>query len=132
MPKCSLTIVTDVDGQESVFSSKAEMDITPLSAYLRYRQDGANVVLRFENRAVYIDREGDYGMQLTLKEGKSLTGKLVFNGNEGVFPVQSERVAYSITEKSLLASLHYRLLFDGGAQDMKLRINARETYSEEK
>ena len=132
MQKCSLTIVTDVDGEKTTFSSKAEMELTPLSARLRYMQNTDVTVLSFENQTVTVAREGDYSMRLTLKEGKTLEGKFILNGNEGVFPVQTQKVAYAITEKSLLASLHYKLLFDGGAQEMKLRLNARETYSEEK
>ena len=132
MQKCSLTIVTDVDGEKTTFSCKAEMELTPLSARLRYMQNTDVTVLSFENQTVTVAREGDYSMRLTLKEGKTLEGKFILNGNEGVFPVQTQKVAYAITEQSLLASLHYKLLFDGGAQEMKLRLNARETYSEEK
>lgn len=132
MQNCSLTIVTDVDGEETTFSCKAEMELTPFSARLRYMQNDAVTVLFFKNQTVTVAREGDYCMQLTLKEGQTLDGKLILNGNEGIFPVQTQKVAYVITEKSLLASLHYKLLFDGGAQEMKLRLNARETYSEEK
>lgn len=108
------------------------MELTPLSARLRYMQNTDVTVLSFENQTVTVAREGDYSMRLTLKEGKTLEGKFILNGNEGVFPVQTQKVAYAITEQSLLASLHYKLLFDGGAQEMKLRLNARETYSEEK
>ena len=132
MKKCSLTIVTAVDGQETNFSCEAEMELTPLSACLHYFQDGAETTVQFEKRTVTIQREGDYSMRLNLEEGKTLQGMLKFGESEGKLPVQTQKIAYAITDKSLLASLHYRLLFEGDAQEMKLRLNAREIYSEEK
>ena len=132
MQKCSLTIVTTADGQETNFSCEAELEIAPLSACLHYLQDGAKNMVRFADRKVTIQREGDYSMQLLLEEGKTHQGKLLLGGNEGSFPVMAKKVAYAITDKSLLASLHYFLMFDGEAQEMKIRLNAREIYSEEK
>lgn len=132
MQKCSLTIVTVADGQESNFVCVAEMELTPLSACLHYIQEGAKTVVRFAEKKVTIQREGDYSMQLCLEEGKTLQGKLTIGGNEGIIPVHTQKIAYAITDKSLLASLQYRLIFEGGAQEMKLRLNAREIYSEEK
>ena len=105
MQKCSLTIVTDVDGEKTTFSCKAEMELTPLSARLRYMQNTDVTVLSFKNQTVTVAREGDYSMRLTLKEGKTLEGKFILNGNEGVFPVQTQKVAYAITEKSLLQAV---------------------------
>ena len=132
MRKCSLTIVTTVDGQETSFSSEAELEGTLLFARLQYMQDGAKTILQFKDRKVFIQRKGDYSMQLHLEEGKTTLGQLTIGTNVGEFPITTKRIAYTITEKSLLASLHYQLMFEGAIQEMKIRLNAREIYSEEK
>ncbi len=132
MRKCFLTIVTNADGRETTFSGEAEMQLTPLTAHLRYVQDGATVELRFENRCVTINRQGEYLLFLQLEEGQRFHGKLGFQDNIGEILVETKKVAYAITDKSLLATLSYTLLFDGANQEMKLRLNAREKNSEEK
>ena len=132
MRKCSLIIVTLVDGQETSFSCQAEMEGDLLFARLQYIQDDAKTIIEFKDRKVAIIREGDYSMRLNLEEEKILLGKLKIGTTEGEFPVKTQKIAYTITEKSLLASLHYQLMFEGGIQEMKIRLNAREIYSEEK
>lgn len=132
MKKCSLTIITCADGQETNFSCEAEMELSPLSASLHYIQDGGDTVISFAERKVTIQRTGDYSILLNLEEGIIREGKLSIGSNDGNFQVISKKVSYAITDKSLLASFHYQLLFEGGTQDMKLRLNAREIYSEEK
>ena len=44
MQPCFLRIVTSADGEESVFSQYAEMELTPLSAVLRYTQGDGRVL----------------------------------------------------------------------------------------
>ncbi len=132
MRKCSLIIVTSVDGTETSFSGEGTLEGTLLFARLQYAQDGAKTIIEFKDRQVAIKREGDYSMQLLLEEGKTTLGQLTIGTNAGAFPVTTKKIAYTITEKSLLASMHYQLMFEGGAQEMKIRLNAREIYSEEK
>ena len=132
MRNCFLTIVTNADGRESTFSTNAELKLTPLTAHLRYVQDGAMIELFFENRRVTINRQGEYSLSLHLEEGQCTKGTLGFQDNVGEMLVKTQKIAYAITDKSLLASLSYTLLFDGANQEMKLRLNAREKNSEEK
>ena len=66
MQPCFLRIVTSADGEESVFSQYAEMELTPLSAVLRYTQGDGRVFLRVSREGVLVEREGDYALKLYL------------------------------------------------------------------
>ena len=76
MQPCFLRIVTSADGEESVFSQYAEMELTPLSAVLRYTQGDGRVFLRVSREGVLVEREGDYALKLYLSEGQTTAGVL--------------------------------------------------------
>lgn len=75
MQPCFLRIVTSADGEESVFSQYAEMELTPLSAVLRYTQGAGRVFLRVSREGVLVEREGDYALKLYLSEGQTNGGR---------------------------------------------------------
>ena len=127
-----MTIVTVADGVESRIRRNAEMELKPLSAVLRYKEENSLVTVRIENGKVFLARQGDYSLFLPLEEGKTLIGTLGFGSSEGEISVTAERVGFSLGEKSLLANLKYTLDFGQEKQKMQIRLNAREIVSEEK
>lgn len=127
-----LTIVTTVDGTQSRFSCKAEMEWDSLSAVLRYAQENATITVSLKNGELKIDRTGDYGMSLLLRENESTAGTLSVAGSEGALEAYTERLAYSIAKNRLLMQIYYTLNFGTEKQNMRLRINASKNSSEEK
>ena len=125
MQSCNLTITTSVDGRETDFSCVGELGLTAHSATLRYTQENASVSLVLEGESAKIDRIGDYSLRLFLKRGEESDGALGLGGSDGEIKVFTHRVAYSIGQDSILASLHYDLIFGEERQEMKLRILAR-------
>ena len=127
-----LTIVTAVDGVESRISCKAEMELGPLSAVLRYSDENATVEMHINGNAVGIKRNGDYSMHLLLEEGKRTKGAIAIAGNIGDLVAETERVAYTIGKNSILMQLHYALIFGEEKQDMRIRLSATQNPSEER
>jgi uncharacterized beta-barrel protein YwiB (DUF1934 family) len=125
MQSCKLTITTAVDGRETEFSCQGELVLSARKAILRYRQEEASIELYLDGQSAKIEREGDYSLSFCLQSGMETKGKLSFGCNDGEMNVFTHRVAYSIGKDSLLASLHYDLLFGEERQEMKLRILAR-------
>ena len=132
MKKCFLTIASAVDGKENTFSYEAELEISASSAVLRYGEEGGETELRFEKGEAQIERTGDYGLSLRLKEGERTRGTLSVAGADGNIEVQAARVGYSIGKNSLLAFLKYSMLFENEIQEMSLRLKASCDNSEEK
>lgn len=126
-----LTIVTTVDGTESRFSCKAEMEIKSLSAVLRYSDENATVLIRVDGDGVTIERDGDYSMRLFLQEGKRTVGSLSIAGNTGDVGVETQKIAYSIGKKTFLMQLHYSLIFGEEKQDMRIRLLSSIPLEEE-
>ena len=132
MRACDLTIITITDGTESCIRRSAEMELSPLSALLCYNESGAIVEIQVKDGKVLLSRKGDYSLSLILDEGKTTRGTLGISGSNGEIFVSAERVGFSIGEKSFLANLKYTLDFGREKQKMQLRLNARESISEEK
>ncbi len=127
MQACHLTISTKTDGRESKISRQGKMDLSLLSAQVVYLEENAEVKLSLENGIVTIHREGDYSLFLVLEKGQIREGTLGLNGATGIIHTKTRRLAYSLTENSLLLSLHYELLTGGEPQDMHIRLFAKLT-----
>lgn len=93
---CFLQIVTSADGEESNFSTEAEMELLPRSAVLRYRHGEGDVVLRIEERAVALERGGDYLLRLNFSEGEALPGVIGLAGAEGSVETKTHRLGCSV------------------------------------
>lgn len=133
MRNCKLRIATTTDGEERVFTQRAEMELNPLSAVLRYTQDGGNVVLKIENSEVTTERTGDYRLKLRFAEGKRTVGSLGIMSSDGEIGVVTHKLLYKLNENSLLLSVKYALLLNGGEQEVSLLLTATgENISEEK
>lgn len=125
MRTCEISITTVADGKKTSFSAKGEMDLSTYKARLAYKEEQSFVTVLLEKESATIVREGDYSLRIPLKRGEMTEGALGVGGNEGGLQVFAYKVEYSIREDSLLAILHYDLLFGEGRQEMKLRIVAR-------
>ena len=87
-----LTIVTEVDGTENRVSCPAKIEYSALSAVLRYQDQNAEVTISVAGDEVIVDRKGDYGLYLPLKEKETTTGTLSIGGNEGPVESYTERL----------------------------------------
>lgn len=125
MKRCQVTITTAVDDQETEFSCEGTLALSARSATICYKEENASVSLVFDGETARVERNGDYCLQLFLKCGEENEGILGFGENAGQIKVYTHRVAYSIGRDSVLASLHYDLLFGTESQKMKLRVLAR-------
>ena len=125
MQPCFLKIVTVIDGEESIFSKEAEMELFPQSAKLRYFENGGRVSLCISDGQVAVEREGDYILRLLLKEGGRNRGIIGLPGAEGEVETITHKIGFAIKKNSLLMSMKYTLLFDSGKQEMHLRLVAR-------
>ena len=119
-----MTIRTTVDQVESRFSCKAEMELSSLSALLRYTEENAVVSIEVGKKETLIERRGDYSMRLCLQENTRTQGSLSIGGGEGILEVFTKRIDYSITKNSLLLRLDYTLHFGDEVQEMALRLKA--------
>ena len=126
MKPCSISISTTVDEVENIVKRKGELSLSLPITELFYQEEDGQVRILLQEDCVRIERIGEYGLKLFLKEGEESVGKIGINGQEGDIPVYCDRVAYSLGKDSLLVSLQYRLLLGKEEQSMKLRILARE------
>lgn len=122
MQACDITISTKTNGRENKISRSGEMELSLTSAKVSYIEENARVTLTLEKGIVTIDRDGDYSLFLVLERGKLREGSLGINGSAGSIHTNTYRIAYSLTEKSLLLSLHYDLLTGGDPQRMQIRV----------
>lgn len=126
MKKYLVTITTLIDNQTTEFTYKGEGEISPSFAKLRYIEDNAQTQLSLSNGIVCISRKGDYTLELSFEKGKIRKGVLGINGTNGEVHTNTTRIAYSLSESSLLLSLHYALLAGGEPQETKVRLFAKE------
>lgn len=101
------------------------MELFSESAKLRYFENGGKVSLHISNGQVTVAREGDYILQLLLKEGKKNRGIIGISGSEGEVETVTHKIGFAIKKNSLLMSMKYTLLFDSGKQEMHLKLVAR-------
>lgn len=125
MQPCRITIATNADGQKTEIVREGFCLFTDNSVKLNYADDGARVALDLENGEVFIQRTGDYTLRLHLKKDGVTNGVLGLNGAEGAVQVNTQKIAYSIRNSSLLLSLQYALIIGAETQKMKLRIFAK-------
>ena len=128
-----LTIVTQIDdGAETSATFNVEMDLSPFNAKLFYQDGESSVRIDVNDIGLTIERSGDYGFFLKLKENEETLSQLNVAGSVGDLTTYTEYLRYSIKEKSLLLSVKYSLIFGGGEQQiMKIRLTARKIGSEE-
>ncbi len=125
MDACVLTITTAADGQEYTLSYEGEMRLLIDGADLRYQDGQSNVTMEVRPAGVSVLREGDYTLKLRLEEGKCKSGTIGIGGSDGEVFTQTEKLAYSVSERSLLLKAEYALVIGGEKQEMKLRLYAK-------
>lgn len=125
MKPCYLTITTTADGVETELSREGEIELSVNKTVLVYKEEQAIVRFTLQGERALVERQGDYSMRLCLERGKKCEGALGLGGAEGLIYTYTYRVAYSIGNNSLLASLRYDLLINDEPQEMKIRLLAR-------
>ena len=128
-----ITIITQVDdGAENSAVFNGEMEFSLTGAILCYQDLESSVRIYLDVEKLTIERSGDYGFFLELKEHENMPAKLNVAGSSGDLTTYTDYLRYSIKEKSLLLSVKYFLVFGGGErQEMKIRLTARLNGSEE-
>ena len=122
MQGCKITLTTSMDGKETQIVRKGSVSLSLSRAVVSYREENAFLTLIFEKDGVKLERRGDYSLSLLLKQGETCGGTLGFGGSVGDIRVYAHKIGYSIGKDSLLASLHYDLIFGEERQEMKLRL----------
>ncbi len=122
MQACKITLTTSVDGKETQIVRTGSISLSLSQTLVRYQEENAVLTLIFEKDSVKLERRGDYGLSLLLKQGEYSNGTLGLNGANGNMRVYAHKISYSIAKDSLLASLHYDLIFGEERQEMKLRL----------
>ena len=123
-----ITIITKIDDErENSAVFDGEIELSPVCATVVYRDNDSLVRLSLGLDGVAIERCGEYGFSLRLREGETLPANLSIEGSLGEIFACTEYIRYSIQEKSFLLSLKYSLIFAGGEkQEMKIRLTARQ------
>ncbi len=121
---CALLIKSIVDGKENVFSLDGRIEKSEESIKLYYREQESATQVTFQDGKAWVDREGDYSLQLPLIEGLITQGRLGINGNTGDLDIFTHSLSYSLQNRQLTARLRYDLLLGDNAQEMELLIQA--------
>jgi hypothetical protein len=130
---CAIKIVTKTGGEESVFRGIGEAETSLTSGTVRCKQGDGIFWVRFEKGEVFVKRDGDYTLQLQFRENELTRGRIGLTGAEGEIEIFTDRVGYTLYERSLLLAIKYTLYFGAETQEMSLILSARsENYSEEK
>ena len=87
-----------------------------------YQEKNAETTLTFEKESVLLERHGDYELLLFLKEEEFSDGSLGLGETFGNLRVYTHKISYSTSKDTLLAYLHYDLIFGEERQEMKLRL----------
>ena len=122
MQTCKITLTTSVDGKETQIVRTGSVFLSLSKSIVRYSEEDAEFTLIFEKESVKLERRGDYGLSLFLKQGEYSDGMLGLGGSNGNIRAYAHKINYSTSKDSLLASLHYDLIFGEERQEMKLRL----------
>ena len=124
MQACKLTIISKADGKDVKSVRSGEIEYSADEIRLTYAEENAFVTIVLFNGGARIRREGDYALALHLKNGEICDGELGLGGSVGTVRTKTRQVSYKLSERSLLLTLQYDLLFGEDAQKMSLRIRA--------
>lgn len=126
MKAYKITLTTSADGKETQIIRNGKALLSLAETIVVYREENAEITLTFKRAGVKIERRGDYDLSLSLEQDKTTEGTLGLGGSVGGIRAHAHKISYSIGKDSLLAFLHYALIFDDERQEMKLRLYAKE------
>lgn len=124
MQKGTLTITTIIDGNKTQVEYAAQMRLQKDSVLLTYEDGAARVQITFENGVLQIDRQGDYQMQLTLKNGELVSGRLGIGGQSGEVATHTQKLTSKIKQGAWLCTAKYALLIGAQPQMTSVRMYA--------
>ena len=127
MKNCKLIITTTIDNQSTEIVRKTQASLSPFLTKIVYSEENAQVNITLENGVLHIERTGDYTQSLHFKDGEILEGRLGICGADGVIHTHTRKLSFSVTDTSLLLSLHYVLLVGDEPQDVKIRMFLKAT-----
>lgn len=125
MQICKVFITTSVDGQESKLQRMGKIQIEEERVLLHYLEEGAQVALTVGTGHALIERQGDYGLRIPLRQGENSVGRLGVGGSEGELPVETECIRCERNAESVEIYLQYCLAFGEEKQKMRLHIHAK-------
>jgi uncharacterized beta-barrel protein YwiB (DUF1934 family) len=122
MMNCRITITTTADEHTTETVRNGQATLSLFSAEIVYQEENAEINISLQDGVLKILRRGDYSQELYFQEGKTLAGKIGIGGADGVIYTRTKRLSYSLTDTSLLLSLHYDLCIGDDPQAMKIRL----------
>lgn len=126
MKNYRLLLKSIVDGESSLLSVDAELEVVDGKTCLRYRQEPADICVTFHQDKAWIERQGDYALRLCLCEGERTEGELGIGGSVGALQTHAHAVECDFSDGELSARLRYDLLFGEELQKMELFFRAKQ------
>ncbi|MBQ5927357.1 MAG: DUF1934 family protein, partial [Clostridia bacterium] len=96
---CLISIISATEEQETPFQLEGKGEFSCLKTVLVYNDGGADVRIEARNDGVTIERQGDYSMQILLREKQTTKGNLGIMGQRGDLDVYTEKLGFSSTER---------------------------------
>ncbi len=121
-----MDIVTTIDGRANKRTWDANYEFSVNDARIVYRDEEALVEIIVGDGRAQIVRRGDYGLSMTLEEGKETPVRLEIGGNVGEITAKTKRLGYSTTDTSCMIQIRYTLVFsEQEGQEISLRLHAK-------
>lgn len=119
---CTLSIVSCVDGVSSKTETKGFLDFE--GKLLSYTDAEGTTEISFNNE-ITVERKGNYGLFLLLRQGETTTGKLSIGSNVGELPILTQNCRYELSQKCLKFWMNYDIDMSGTVQNMRLYLVAK-------
>ncbi len=127
----SLKIITDNNGETSLFQSEADYEKVSGGEKVSYRIGNDEGELFFSKTFVEMRRRGECGMSVRFSEGKESKLTLSSAGTKGIIPVYTECCRTRKNNRGRETELCYRFLGSEIIQTFSLKIEVK-FFSEEK
>ena len=132
MNACHIRIVTETDGEHSVFSSEGSFEISGDILSVHYLQEGDETTLQICSDSLLMKRCGRVSsMSAEFRRESDSNLCLVFGENETSIPVRTVAFQKFQKRESFFIALDYELRFPENSQFFSLKIFI-QSISEEK
>ncbi len=123
MEKWNIKITTETGGKESVFKTDGTLKEEENGVTLNYKNEESEVSF-FVGEIAKLEHTGDYGLSFTFDKSKTTLSTMTIQGQIGEFPLRTKEYSYKVTENEVKVYLKYVLKFEGGNQNMKVKMTA--------
>ena len=132
MNACRVKIVTDTDGERSVFTAEGNAEFSDDSLSVNYLQEGDETTLNLSGDSLIMMRRGrESAMSVEFRNDSDTALNLVFGENEAKIPVHTVFFQKIQKRESIFIALDYELRFPENSQLFSLKIFI-QSISEEK